>query len=52
MKFKDVVKLLDKKLIIDYEDLKFANYIEIKNGLYKVTLNFDEKMFFSGMYVK
>ncbi|MFI0430161.1 hypothetical protein [Mariniflexile sp. HMF6888] len=52
MKFNDVVKLFDKKLIIDYEDLKFANYIEIKNMPYKVTLNFDENMLFSGMYVK
>lgn len=52
MKFEDVVKSLDKKSIIDYEDLKFANYIEIKNGHYKVTLNFDEKMLFSGMFVK
>lgn len=52
MKFQDVVKLLDKKLIIDYEDLKYANYIEIKNGLYIVTLNFDGKMLFSGMFVK
>lgn len=52
MKFEDVVKLFDKKLIIDYDDLKFANYIEIKNGLYKVTLNFDENKLFSGMYIK
>lgn len=52
MKFDDVVKLLDKKLIIDYQDLKFANYIEIKNGSYKVTLNFDENKLFSGMFVK
>ncbi|WP_417873769.1 hypothetical protein [Xanthomarina gelatinilytica] len=52
MKFQDVIKLLDKKLIIDYENLKYANYIEIKNGLYKVTLNFDGKMLFSGMFVK
>lgn len=52
MKFEDVVKLFDKKSIIDYEDLKFANYIEIKNGLYKTTLNFDEKMLLSGMFVK
>jgi hypothetical protein len=52
MKFDDVVKLFDKNSIIDYEDLKFANYIEIKNGLYKTTLNFDEKMLFSGIFVK
>jgi hypothetical protein len=52
MKFDDVVKLFDKNSIIDYEDLKFANYIEIKNGPYKTTLNFDEKMLFSGMFVK
>jgi len=52
MKFDDVVQLFDKKSIIDYDDLKFANYIEIKNGLYKVTLNFDENKLFSGMYIK
>lgn len=52
MKFEDVVKLFDKSSIIDYEDLKFANYIEIKNERYKTTLNFDEKMLFSGMFVK
>jgi hypothetical protein len=52
MKFEDAVKLFDKKSIIDYEDLKFANYIEIKNGHYITTLNFDEKMLFSGMFVK
>ncbi|WP_264530284.1 hypothetical protein [Flavobacterium sp. N502540] len=52
MKFEDVVKLFDKNSIIDYESLKFANYIEIKNGPYKTTLNFDKKMLFSGMFVK
>lgn len=52
MKFEDAVKLFDKKSIIDYEGLKFANYIEIKNGLYKTTLNFNEKMLFSGIFVK
>ncbi|MHC0442882.1 hypothetical protein [Flavobacterium sp. 3-210] len=51
MKFEDVAKLFDKNSIIDYKDLKFANYIEIKNGPYKTTLNFDEKMLFSGMFV-
>lgn len=51
MKFDEVIKLLDKKLIIDYEELKFANYIELKNGDYKTTLNFDENMLFSGMFV-
>lgn len=52
MKFEDVVKLFDKKMIIDYEELRFANYIEIKNGPYKVNLNFDENKLFSGMYIK
>lgn len=52
MKFEDVVKLFDRNSIIDYEGLKFANYIEIKNGPYKTTLNFDGKMLFSGMFVK
>ena len=52
MKFDDVVKLFDKKSIIDYEDLKFANYIEIKNGPYKTTLIFDKNKLFSGIFVK
>lgn len=51
-KFWDVVKLFDKASIIDYEQLKFANYIEIKKPPYKVTLNFNDKMLFSGMFVK
>ena len=52
LKFEDVVKLFDKASIIDYEQLKFANYIEIKKPPYKVTLNFNDKMLFSGMFVK
>lgn len=52
MKFEDVVKLLDKNSIIDFDNLKFSNYIEIKKTPYKVTLNFDENMLFSGMYIK
>ncbi|MFD2907112.1 hypothetical protein ACFSX9_00040 [Flavobacterium ardleyense] len=52
MKFENVVKLLDKKTIIDFDDLKFANYIEIKNTPYKVTLIFDKNMLFSGMFMK
>ena len=52
MKFEDVIKLLDKNSIIDFDNLKFYNYIEIKKAPYKVTLNFDENMSFSGMYIK
>lgn len=52
MKFEDVIKLLDKNSIIDFDNLKFSNYIEIKKTTYKVTLNFDENMLFSGMYIK
>ncbi|MNK06440.1 hypothetical protein D3C87_243380 [compost metagenome] len=51
-KFADVVKLFDKASIKNFDDLKFSNYIEIKNQVYTATLNFDENMLFSGMYVK
>ncbi|SOD18340.1 hypothetical protein [Pedobacter xixiisoli] len=51
-KFADIVKSLDKTSIKNYDDLKFSNYIEIKNQTYTVTLNFDENMLLSGMYVK
>lgn len=52
MKFEDVVKLFGKNSIIDFEELKFSNYIEIKNAPYKVTLIFDDNMLFSGIYIK
>jgi hypothetical protein len=52
MKYEDVIKLFDKNLILNYADLKFSNYVEIKNTPYKVTLNFDENKSFSGMYVQ
>lgn len=51
-KFADVVKLFDKTSIKNFDELKFSNYIEIKNQTYTATLNFDENMLLSGMYVK
>lgn len=50
MKYEDVIKHFDKSQIINYEDLKFSNYIEIKNEPYKITLNFDGENKFSGLY--
>ncbi|MDQ8012998.1 MAG: hypothetical protein REI96_11155 [Flavobacterium nitrogenifigens] len=56
MKFEDAIKLLDKKTIAktikNEGELSFANYIIIKNGLYEVSLVFDENLLFSGMFVK
>ena len=50
MKYEDVIKHFDKNQIINYEDLKFSNYIEIKNEPYKITLNFDSENKLSGLY--
>jgi len=50
--YQDVIKLFDKNLILNYADLDISNYIEIKNGPYKVTLSFNDQNVFSGMYVK
>lgn len=50
MKYEDVISLFDKSQIINYEDLKFSNYIEIKNEPYKITLNFDGDNKLSGLY--
>ncbi|RYJ38379.1 hypothetical protein NU08_2702 [Flavobacterium anhuiense] len=56
MKFDEALKLLDKrtiaKTIKNEGELSFANYIIIKNGLYEVSLVFDENLLFSGMFVK
>lgn len=56
MKFDDALKLFDKKIIkktIKNEgELSFANYIIIKNAPYEVSLVFNEKLLFSGMFVK
>ncbi|WP_268846378.1 hypothetical protein [Flavobacterium aestivum] len=56
MKFEDALKLFDKKIIkktIKNEgELSFANYIIIENGPYEVSLVFNEKLLFSGMFVK
>ena len=51
MKYEDVIKLFDKNQILNYDDLKISNYIEIKNEPYKVTLNFDGNNKFSGFYM-
>lgn len=51
LKFDEVLKLLEK-LKIDYHPVDFANYIEIKTSPYKVTLNFNDNMLLSGMFVK
>ncbi len=51
LQFKEVLKLLDK-LKITYHPVDFANYIEIKTVPYTVTLNFNEHMLLSGMFVK
>lgn len=37
--------------IENYDDLKFSNYIEIKNASLKIKLMFDDKNEFSSMYV-
>lgn len=51
LKFGEVLKLLEK-LKIAYNPVDFANYIEIKTSPYKVTLNFNDRMLLSGMFVK
>ncbi|GAA0883563.1 hypothetical protein GCM10009120_21610 [Sphingobacterium siyangense subsp. cladoniae] len=51
LQFEEVLKLLDKLKII-YHPVDFANYIEIKTPPYTVTLNFNESMLLSGMFVK
>ncbi|OOG18757.1 hypothetical protein BWD42_01990 [Sphingobacterium sp. CZ-UAM] len=51
LKFEEVLKLLEK-LKIAYNPVDFANYIEIKTSPYKVTLNFNDSMLLSGMFVK
>lgn len=51
LKFEEVLKLLDKHKIA-YNPVDFANFIEIKTTPYKVTLNFNDKMLLSGMFVK
>jgi len=50
--FKEAVKLFNKNDIINFNDLKFSNYIEVKRDNGKVTLNFDEDYLFSGIYIK
>lgn len=50
--FKEAIKLFNKNDIINFNDLKFSNYIEVKRGNGKVTLNFDEDYLFSGIYIK
>ncbi|WP_343557416.1 hypothetical protein [Sphingobacterium sp.] len=51
LQFEEVLKLLDK-LKITYHPVDFANYIEIKTSSYTVTLNFNENMLLSGMFMR
>ncbi|WP_293946192.1 MULTISPECIES: hypothetical protein [unclassified Sphingobacterium] len=51
LKFEEVLKLLEK-LKIAYHPVDFANFIEIKTSPYKVTLNFNDNMLLSGMFIK
>lgn len=43
---------MNKDQIENYDDLKFSNYIEIKNASLKIKLMFDDKNEFSSMYVE
>ncbi len=56
MKFEEALKLFDKKTIkktIKNEgELRFANYIIIKNGSHEVSLVFDEELRFTGMFIR
>ncbi|MXO04488.1 hypothetical protein [Flavobacterium sp. HBTb2-11-1] len=56
MKFEDALKILDKKTIVktikNEGELRFANYIIIKNASYEVSLVFDENLLLSGIFVK
>jgi hypothetical protein len=47
----EVLKIIDKHQIENYNDLKFSNYIEIKNKNYKINLMFDENKLFSSIYL-
>ncbi|UZJ64617.1 hypothetical protein OKW96_20115 [Sphingobacterium sp. KU25419] len=50
--YQKAIDLFNKSDIMNVDDLKFSNYIEIKKGNHKVTLNFDEDYLFSGIYIK
>lgn len=56
MKFEDALKILDKKTIVktikNEGELRFANYIIIKNASYEVSLVFDENLLLSGIFLK
>lgn len=49
-KWDDAIKLFDPKKILNYQDLKIANYLEIDHGRYKITMTFDENKEFSAIY--
>ncbi|PXY39639.1 hypothetical protein DMB65_16570 [Flavobacterium cheongpyeongense] len=47
----EIAKKLGKDQIENYDDLKFSNYIEIKNAVLKIQLMFNDKNEFSSIYV-
>ncbi|TDQ79337.1 hypothetical protein [Sphingobacterium yanglingense] len=49
-KWEDAIKMFDSKRILNYQDLKISNYLEIDHGPYKITLTFDENKQFSAIY--
>jgi hypothetical protein len=49
-KLENVLKVIDKSQIVNYNELKYSNYLEIKNSTYKINLIFNDGVF-SSMYV-
>lgn len=52
MKMEDVIKLFDPKQIMNYQDLKISNYLEIDKAPYKITLTFDENNLLSAIFFR
>ena len=50
IKWEDAIKLFDPKKILNYQDLKISNYLEIDHAPYKIMLTFDENKQFSAIY--
>lgn len=50
MKRADAIKVFDQTKILNYQDLKISNYLEIDHAPYKITLTFDEKDQISGIF--
>ncbi|SKB84136.1 hypothetical protein SAMN05660841_02629 [Sphingobacterium nematocida] len=46
----DAIKLFDQTKILNYQDLKISNFLEIDHAPYKITLTFDEKDQISGIF--